>query len=509
MTTPVPDLDQNLVKILAKNPALAAALDALPQKNQLEMQDIARHITGLDRYHKERATWHMERAAGFGSSDIGAVLRTFNPKYENETGFNDGYKVIAQKLLKRLPDFENEHMRRGTLLEDLVKETYHLRYGLQSDDAAMDAFKAAASPEASPWLRGQPDGIVTIGNKRFLIDYKVPNQPSPSDEVEFDYKAQLHHLLAQCESAGVHIDGMMLVKLNLPPVEAAQMVANSHMSDELLQMKAQMYADRDANDTKHNMALAKHFHPDNPAAQRDWLKEQPVGLLQLVKVERDAELMQDLLATGNQVWAQTVMQGVLPKPKLNAFADLAPEKLASYNDPLIQYALHKQLENYHKQQAAEARDTFVDRVKADGLDAENYDWPRKLVSVRSKTISRSESIDVAIQHGATPEEIAKPTPSIEAMKARIAELGGDPEAEDLVELVNDGVAATEWLKQQGIDMTDPSGDLVLRVSASKANKQYLEEQTAGAVEATQAALAEVQEKAEEKPVSRPTPSPGM
>lgn len=506
MTNKSAELQKQFVAVLAKNPPLAEELGRLPHKDLLKVDDIARHVVSLDRFHGERAAWHMRRAAGFGSSDIGSILRTFNPTYANETGFGDGFKVIAQKLLQRLPDFENEHMRRGTLLEDLVRRTYRARYGLQTDEAALKTFAQTPPSREAPWLRGQPDDIVMIGNKRFLIDYKVPNQPS--NEVEFDYKAQLHHLLAHCENAGIQIDGVMLVKLNLPPVEAQQLVNNSHMSPELLQMKAEMLAQQDSNNIKHNMALAEQFHPGDRAAQAEWLKSQPVGLLQLVKVERDEQLMRDMLATGTQVWNQTVMQGVMPKPKLNAFAEMSEETLASFNNPLMAYAKHKQMESFHKRRAAEAKDDFVGRVQAAAIDAEAYDWPRKLVSVRSKQLGKEEAVALAVEHGALPDEISKPVPSVDAMKAKIAELGGDPEAPELAELTPDGALAADWLKEHGISTADPTGDLVLRVSASKANKQFLEEQTAGAISAAEHELNDATQD-EAKPTVRTSHGPSM
>src|SRR5690606_14671796 len=98
---------------------LKGLLAALPQATAISQEHAERWLEGVMRYHRARAAWHARRLYGIGGSEMGAVLRGLNGL--KETGFGTFRNVVEQKLMMRLPEYENVHMKRGTVLEPLAR----------------------------------------------------------------------------------------------------------------------------------------------------------------------------------------------------------------------------------------------------------------------------------------------------------------------------------------------------------------------------------------------------
>lgn len=153
---------------------------------------------------------------------MGALVSFY--RGESSSGFNTIKEVVEGKLMQRLPSFETFHMRRGNALEDLARKVFLKKSFGSVDLAAMNALSIANKLPGYEFMVGNPDDIVIINGKRFVVDYKVPN--TFSDTIEFDYEVQLHHYATLAKIAGVRIDGLILAKLDIPPQLAEHLTKN-------------------------------------------------------------------------------------------------------------------------------------------------------------------------------------------------------------------------------------------------------------------------------------------
>lgn len=452
-----------LAAAFARVPGLADAASNLPQLSVIPKETLSWHITGLERFHSEEAVWHLERAAGFGSSDIGAILRTFNASYAHEVGFNDGYKVLEQKLCLRLPDYQNIHMERGTVLEDLAARVFKAKTGAVTDQAALDHLSAARPAPAHPWLRGNPDDIILSGSTRVLVDYKVPNtiipHEDPTEGVEFDYRCQVHHLSAAARAAGIPIQGMMIAKLDLAPQVAQSLVAR---------------------------------YPDMDEQDRDSLAQSIVSLdmpgfgMRLCPVPHDEQLMTDILNTGNAIWSQYVMTGQIPNPKQDATHVLTEDELNTLIKHQHAYGMAKSMVSDLNRLANEAGKEISELLKIKQINPETIDWPSNLVSIRQKKLDNKTLVQLAQEYGASDESISTEKYSEELLLAEIERLGGDRDSANLKEMVVDPAKAEYFLAEIGVETM--SDEVALRVSSAKKNKELLGKLTSEALAAFESSL---------------------
>lgn len=432
-----------LAKALGQYPELEQAIGQLPQLSAISKEDMSWNVSRLAHFHGERSVWHVHRAAGFGSSDMGAIMRTFNPKYKNTTGFGCGYKILEQKLFKRLPDFSNEHMERGTKLESLAAAVFKTKFNAVTDEAAMQRVAQAKPPETLEWLRANPDDIVLIGGKRYLVDYKVPN--TVTDEVEFDYEAQLHHLTAVAQAAGVKIDGMLLGKLDLAPEFAQSLVARyEEMPQDMKQKLVQSVVDMDM----------------------------PGHRMLAVPVAYNQELMSDMLVTGGQVWGECVMMGKVPYPTQQAQELFDPQTIQYVESNLIKYASAKRIVADLDMIADGIGRDLSEFCKLKNINPDKVDWAVKVASLRQKKLDSKTMIATAQQYGAGEADISTEKYSEQLLLAEIQRLGGDPDAQGLKEPVLDAKKAEYFLAEIGVDTL--SDEVALRVSHSKKNKEFID-----------------------------------
>lgn len=471
--------EQALVRILAEHPGVAEALSSLPQAGVITKENFSYHLTGLERFHLDRLQWHVNRAGGLGSSDMGAILRGFHPDYSGETGFGDAFKVIEHKLFMRLPDFETEHTKRGVTLEDLARAVLHQRFSAQTDTAALDAVRNGKSPESMPWLRGEPDDIVIIGGKRWLLDYKVPNVAT--NEIEFDYKVQMHHLKLLTDHHGVQIEGMLLVKLDLAPEVAQTLVRDFPTMDQ--QARQQLV---------HSLATLNL----------------PGHGVRVLPVTLDTKLMNDIALTGQQVWNDYVMTGNVPKPKIDAIQVLSQQDVDKITHLANVYAMAKYTANDLDKKATEARIEMAKILKAGNVNAEMIEWPTDVISIKQKKLGK-ELIEEARLYGAQDSQIGKEKYSEQALLDEIRRLGGDPESPALKEIVPDAATAAQFLENMGVSTVD-TDDVAVRLLTNKRAKTFLDASTKGVIDAFEQVAGGMDSAVEPQAVaeSAASPAPG-
>lgn len=162
-----------------------------------------------------RALWHVSRLWGIGGSEIGILIA----HREGQTHpFTTAREVIAGKLCKAAPDPTAGPLLRGTFNEPLVRRLFHGRYGTTTDVASFQKLETAQPDSQHPWQQGNPDDVVCMDHRRYVVDYKVPSPDQykvvQSIGISLDYAAQLHNYAMLLQRADVQIDGMILAPMD-------------------------------------------------------------------------------------------------------------------------------------------------------------------------------------------------------------------------------------------------------------------------------------------------------
>lgn len=196
-------------------------VDALPQRDLIELPD-ARHWVGkVVELHGEQAIWHAIRLNGFGGSEIGVLVR--NQHGVRADHMASARDIVLGKLMRKIPDETNEHMTRGHENEALHASKFYKKYGAHRDEVAFEALKNAQG--RLPWMRYSPDEVALIPSavlaatrpmahvrkmSRWLADYKAPSKVEDHAEIHFQYGCQLAQGAILCEEQGIEIHGLML-----------------------------------------------------------------------------------------------------------------------------------------------------------------------------------------------------------------------------------------------------------------------------------------------------------
>lgn len=187
----------------------------LPQAAVIDPKNAARWIDRVLVIDPERAAWHVERAGGFGGSEIGGLVASRAGDYHP---FSSAAEVIRRKLLVIPPDEHTDDTRRGTELESFVISLFerHLReagvaFRTRPDLKAL--IQSAPHPKY-PWLRASLDEVYEIDGGVYIVDAKAPTEEVLEGYKKYedfdDYRYQLHHYRLAAEGKGVHVDGLIL-----------------------------------------------------------------------------------------------------------------------------------------------------------------------------------------------------------------------------------------------------------------------------------------------------------
>lgn len=183
----------------------------LPQGRVVDSSDVLRffdHFTNEKDFHG--ISWHATRLTGIGGSEAMSALQMGTPNADYDP-FSNPVKTWEMKLCRMLPDEATGKMLRGNFLEEGIKGIFHHQFKATTLNDEMRATKDVKISN-HPWLRVNPDDIVLIKGKAYMVDYKAPDEPSHS--VLTRYAAQLHHGSIAAEAAKVKLHGMLLVQLD-------------------------------------------------------------------------------------------------------------------------------------------------------------------------------------------------------------------------------------------------------------------------------------------------------
>lgn len=437
--------------------ALAERLDSLPQASLVSQESRARWVQSILAWHAERAMWHAERLSGLGGSEIGAVIRHLLGR--SDGGFSTMPRIVEQKLMMRMPEFETHHMRRGTVLEDLARRAFRYKYSAVADEAAIAAMQAPHGRKGFEWLRGSPDDLVLINGKRYLPDYKVPE--NFDFEVPFDYEAQLHHYELGARFRGIKCDGgLLLVKLDLAP-QVARAVQGKLESGEMSHDELDSFA----------RAIAR----TNVDGMR----------VMAIMVESKRAMQLDILDCGAECWNNFVLRGVVPEmdPRAPLVLDEASERQIEFLQQ--QYVLAKSGISKLEKICESASQGILEKFA--GADLNRFAPDSSLIAIREKRdVDSSAVIAEAISQGALPEDIhqEKVSYNLAALVDEIKRLGGDPEASSLFDVSRSSTPSADkaaaYLQARSIDLAPferRSRSVVLSTKKeAKQLRQALEEQ---------------------------------
>ncbi|MBF6615610.1 MAG: YqaJ viral recombinase family protein [Candidimonas sp.] len=416
-------------------------LAALPQAPVINQEHAGRWLEGVMRYHRARAEWHAKRLYGIGGSEMGAVLRGLNGL--KEAGFGSFRTVVEHKLMMRLPEYETVHMKRGTILEPLARLAFMYRYKAAQDSAAIQRVESATARPGYEWLVGNPDDLVGLSGKRFLVDYKVPSQCD--EEIAFDYQVQLHHYDLMCQMAGVKTDGLILAKLDLSPELANGLVERFP-----------------------TMSVAQVHEVAQSIAKIDMPGMRVVGLV----VDKSRSMQLDILEGGGAAWNDFVLAGNVPPKPCEQLVELDDQRMLEVGRLQQQYAMAKAGIKYLTEQCKSIEAGIESTL--DGVDIADKALPLSLVKVLPKGIDKDAVIQEAKARGATPQEISdEPVYSMTALLEEIKRLNGDPEAEHLfADGKLDAAKAESYLQGLGVDLREfRSSGIALRMSIAKKDKE--------------------------------------
>lgn len=203
---------------------LWAICDALPQRAAIDSREAAEWIDYMANVRPKEAVWHMRRASGIGGSEIGGLVRNrWNIRADFEFSAHDW---ALGKLLKKLPDEGNESTYRGTVMEPVIRQMFYAQCSAERLPAEFDRLKNAVG--SLNWMRYSPDELCRFRHPfplvvdrqrhqlygRYLADYKAPTAVEASDDISFQYAAQMNQGAILCEEQGIEVDGLLLVQFD-------------------------------------------------------------------------------------------------------------------------------------------------------------------------------------------------------------------------------------------------------------------------------------------------------
>ncbi|MFL9611082.1 YqaJ viral recombinase family protein [Methylobacillus sp. Pita2] len=194
---------------------LKGLIAELPQYPFLDEPRINRWLNFILSVEPERVEWHIARLRGFGGSEMGVIVA---PMVGEHNPFRSTLDVYQDKMMLKLPDGPSGDTRRGTFMEDTIRDIFRAKYNAQELTEELAKMAGFSDPK-HPWLVGNPDDLVRIGNKVYMVDYKCPRpgfkEKYDKNGISFDYYVQLHHYTLIARKLGIHIDGLLLSSFDM------------------------------------------------------------------------------------------------------------------------------------------------------------------------------------------------------------------------------------------------------------------------------------------------------
>lgn len=194
---------------------LKARIATLPQYRFLDEVRINRWLNFILKVEPARVEWHIDRLRGFGGSEMGVIA---GPMWNEFNPFRSPMDVFQDKMMIKLPDGPSGDTRRGTFMEDTIRDIFRAKYDAVEMTDELKLIAKFSDPK-HPWLVGNPDDLVRIGDKTYMVDYKCPRpgfkEKYDKHGISFDYFTQLHHYTLIARKQKVPVDGLLLCSFDM------------------------------------------------------------------------------------------------------------------------------------------------------------------------------------------------------------------------------------------------------------------------------------------------------
>ena len=420
---------------------------SIPQGTVIGQERIDRWLMRHKWLSDDQKVWHLKRATGFGGSDVGALLRH---RYQTGNGFRDARQVVSDKLFLSYLDSDSWHLIRGKLLEDLARAVFRKKFQAVPDTASLEnsnLYRHKAIDSAV----GNPDDAVFIGSQRFIPDYKCP--ADATDDVEFDYVAQLHHYSSIYQSHDIRVDGSLLVKLDLPEAFSAGICRK------LLEAPDTVDIDQIAN----------------TIVQLDM----PGFGLMVKQVGLSGDFMKKSLDTCQSYWDQYVMHDTLPE-RLKLKKDDRTDVSDSEISETMASWLHCKLLLDEGRKQLKVYENALKAVDPSYLDDKQLALPAGSRFSHQNAVDIKGAAEMLIAKGVSEQSLLDKTktmaqPRADVLLQRLVALGEDISDVQLYQPIYDPKAVKEALSEKGIPEQEFSYRSVAPgLSSRKQDKESLE-----------------------------------
>lgn len=180
-------------------------IPTLPQASVIEPDHALAWRKATAAIEPDRFEWHFRRLQGIGGSEIGEFAAT---RLGVPAQFKTVEDIVRGKLMMRAPEPPDAVMRRGIVMEPVVRALFRADYGAEPVDIG-----ATLVGDAHPWMAGNMDDVVRIDGRTYIVDYKAPGEVET--KVALQYAAQVHqygHLFA--EKTGEEFPGLLVVQFD-------------------------------------------------------------------------------------------------------------------------------------------------------------------------------------------------------------------------------------------------------------------------------------------------------
>ncbi len=125
--------------------------------------------------------------------------------------FMTARELVARKLLLELPTPADDHLRRGLVMEPLIREEFLRRSGAARREDLAERV-VAHTPARWSWMRATPDDFLDINGVLGVVDYKAPAEPMT--ELALGHRCQLHQIGLLAEDLGIPVGFRAIVAWN-------------------------------------------------------------------------------------------------------------------------------------------------------------------------------------------------------------------------------------------------------------------------------------------------------
>lgn len=369
-----------------------AVVNTLPQRSVIPDAVAASWINGIIRQDPSRAVWHAKRASGIGGSEIGELLLedAGEPAY-----LQSAESIVRSKLLLDLPQPPTYAMRRGSILEDFVRDLYLHRTGTRSILGQPEIADAFSKPHPQhAFMVGNPDEVVTNSSGEIVIpDFKVRGELNWSERLNLVNVAQCHWYGMTLEgNSGQAPSRYALAELDIPAAVADEMM--------------RVYGDPNATDDQ------KQALTDRMISTIADLNMPGFGV-RITAFDRNPELDKALVQVASRFWNEHVLSGKPYQKAGHPLKEDVPEELVGQ----VQSLLNAQLRNrIHERVAAEEAKATQGKI---GTLLSEYNFKAWPISTPGISYSQTTKVDF---RAAVDGLVAKGVPKESLHKRKTAKL---------------------------------------------------------------------------------------